>query len=140
MKKSFATLVKLQKTFVDNQRQILVSLMDNLERVEKRVTYLQNLKLREQAAAARNSVARMTYGAFLKSFVIKERMLEKERQTATTAVRMAQEKLSALYEEQKRYEIAEEQRLEEIAKEERRLERIQFDEIGGMRHERQKTG
>ncbi len=140
MKKSFATLIKLQKTLVDNQRQQLARLMDNLERVERLVAFLQNLKLREQAAAARNVIARMTYGAFLKSLAIKERALDKERQSATQAVRLAQEKLAELFEEQKRYEIAEEQRLEEIAREERRLEGLQFDEIGGVRHERQKAG
>jgi len=82
----------------------------------------------------------MTYGAFLKILVVRQRSLVQERQTAAMAVHMAQDKLAELFEEQKRYEIAEEQRLEEIAKEERRLERIEFDEIGGTRHERQKTG
>ena len=140
MKKSFATLIKLQKTYVDEQRQQLSRLLENLERIENQIAQLESMKMREQAAAERDPIARMTYGAFLKAVVAKERVLQKERQTAAMAVRMAQEKLAELFEEQKRYEIAEEQRLEEIAKEERRLERIEFDEIGGTRHERKRAG
>ncbi|MFA5040228.1 MAG: flagellar FliJ family protein [Bdellovibrionales bacterium] len=140
MKKSFATLIKLQKTLVDEQRQQLARLIENLDRIEKRVAELRAMKLREQAAAARNPIVRMTYGAFLKGLIVRERSLDKEHQTAARAVHLAQEKLAELFEEQKRYEIAEEQRLQDIAKAELRLETLEFDEIGGMRHERQKTG
>ncbi|MFA4994620.1 MAG: flagellar FliJ family protein [Bdellovibrionales bacterium] len=139
MKKSFATLIKLQKTLVDEQRQHLARLMENLEKIENRIRQLEALRAREQAAAAKNEIARMTYGAFLKNLIAKRRELEKEHQAAAAAVRKAQERMAELFEEQKRYEIAEEQRIEEIEKEERRLERIELDEIGGVRHERKKS-
>jgi len=139
MKKSFATLIKLQKTFVDEQRQQLARLQENLDRIEGRITQLEILKAREQAAAAQDPVARMTYGAFLKIVIATGRALVAERQAAAMAVHIAQDKLAELFEEQKRYEIAEEQRLEEIARTERRLETLALDEVGGVMHERRRT-
>lgn len=133
--KSFATLIKLQKSYVDEQRQQLARLLDNLEQVESRIAQLEIIKIREQAAA-KDEAARITYGAYLKGMIIKERALEKERQTAAQAVKIAQDKLAVLFEDQKRYETAEERRIEEEAKEARRLERIALDEIGGTMHER----
>jgi flagellar protein FliJ len=137
--KSLATLIKLQKTFVDEQRQLLAHLQEYLQRVEGLIAQLEYLKITEQAAA-KDAVTRMTYGAFLKMIIVKGRALEQERQIAVMAVEKAQEKLAELFEEQKRYEIAEEQRLEMEAKAERRLETIELDEIGGTRHERQRAG
>jgi flagellar protein FliJ len=137
--KSLATLIKLQKTFVDEQRQLLTRLLEYLQRIESLIVQLDNLKTSERAAA-KDAVTRMTYGAFLKMIVVKSRALEQERQVAKMAVEKAQEKLLELFEEQKRYEIAEEQRIELEAKAERRLETLELDEIGGTRHERQRTG
>lgn len=134
--KSFKTLIKLQKTFVDEQRQQLTRLQENLDRILAKIANLNAIKLRESKAAARDPVARMTYGAFLKTLVAKERIFEEERIVADQAVQIAQDKLASLFEEQKRYEIAEEQRLEREAKEEMRRETIELDEIGGVRHRR----
>ena len=53
--KSFATLIKLQKTLVDEQRQHLSHLLENLEGIESKITQLEILKAREQAAARRES-------------------------------------------------------------------------------------
>ncbi|MDR3424408.1 MAG: hypothetical protein P4M13_04930 [Alphaproteobacteria bacterium] len=138
-RKSFATLIKLQKNLVDEQRQQLARLLDHLERIEGQIAQLEILKAREQAAA-QDLAARATYGAFLKNMIIKGQALEKDRQMAALAVKIAQDRLAVLFEDQKRYETAEAQRLEEEAKEERRLETIELDEIGGVRHERQREG
>ena len=136
--KSLATLIKLQKTFVDEQRQQLARLLDHLEKIDGKITQLEIMKAREQAAV-QDDAARITYGAFLKQMVIKGRELEKERQTAEMAVKLAQDKLAELFEEQKRYETAEANRIEAEAKAERRLETLELDEIGGTRHQRQKS-
>jgi flagellar biosynthesis chaperone FliJ len=135
---SLQTLIKLQKTRVDEQRQHLARLQDALERIDGAIAQLEIQKAREQEAA-RDPALRTTYGAFLKSLVMKERLLDQERQTAAQAVKIAHDKLAELFEEQKRYEIAEEQRLESEARAERRLERIALDEIGGVMHERNKA-
>ncbi len=136
--KSLSTLIKLQKTFVDEQRQHLARLLDNMERIEGKIIQLEIMKAREQAAA-QDDAARITYGAFLKEMVTQGRALEQERQVAAMAVKVAQEKLAELFEEQKRFETAEAQRTEAEAKEERRLETIELDEIGGTRHERKRS-
>jgi len=135
--KSLATLIKLQKTRVDEQRILVLQLLERLEGIEGKIVQLEIRKARELAAAKDNE-ARATYGAFLKAMVAEGRELEKERHTAALAVKIAQDKLAELFEEQKRYEIAEQQRLDEEAQEERRRERIELDEIGGVMHERKK--
>ena len=135
--KSLATLIKLQKTLVDEQRQHLRRLLEHLDEIEHSITHLEICKAREQAAT-QDEAARLTYGAFLKKMVEQGRTLEKERQTAEMAVKIAQDKLAQLFEEQKRYEIAEAQRLSDEMKEERRRETIELDEIGGVTHERRR--
>ena len=60
------------------------------------------------------------------------------RKAAAHAIDQALAKLTELFEEQKRYEIAESARIEAEAKEERRRERIDLDEIGGVMFERKK--
>jgi len=135
--KSLATLIKLQKTRVDEQRQQLALLHDVLDRIENDIAQLEISKAREQASS-QDDAARLTYGAFLKSMIAKGRELEKNRQTVIEAVKIAQDKLAELFEEQKRYEIAEEQRIEAEARGERRRETLELDEIGGVMHERKR--
>ena len=136
-RKSFATLIKLQKNRVDEQRQILSQLQDLLDQVDARIAELEIIKARE-LDAAQDMSTRASYGAFLKGAVERGRILEKERHIAGLAVKSAQDKLIELYEEQKRYETAEAQRLEEEAQELRRVERIELDEVGGVMLERQR--
>jgi len=136
--KSLSTLIKLQKTLVDEQRQHLSTLQDRLEQIEGYIAQLEIQKAREQSAALDNE-ARATYGAFLQQMVAQGRLLERERQTAAMAVKIAQDKLSELFEEQKRYEIAEAQRMESEAKAERRRETIELDEIGSISYERKRA-
>jgi hypothetical protein len=135
--KSLATLIKLQKTLVDEQRQVLAGLLERLDTIEFQIAQLEIRKTRE-LEAAKDEHARATYGAFLKNMVTQERVLEKDRHTALMAVKIAQDRLAVLFEEQKRYEIAEEKRIDDEAREERRRERIDLDEIGAVIHERRK--
>ncbi|MDD3370714.1 MAG: hypothetical protein PHE27_02690 [Alphaproteobacteria bacterium] len=138
MKKSFKTLIKLQKTLVDEQQRQLAQLRDHLALIETKIAQLQVLQVREKKAAEQDPVTRMTYGAFLKTVITLNRELEKQRRSLEGEVVRAQAKLAELFEEQKRYEIAEEQRLEEIVREVKRLETLQLDEVGGVMHERKR--
>ncbi len=133
------TLIKLQKAYVDEQRQQLAKLQDLLDAIVRRIAELEIQKVREQLAAENHPDARATYGAFLKAINDKARELEKERKTMEQIVEQARTKLSMLFEEQKRYEIAEEARVAAEQKEERRRESIAFDEIGGTAHERRRN-
>ncbi|MDX2028366.1 MAG: hypothetical protein SFW62_07000 [Alphaproteobacteria bacterium] len=134
--KSLATLIKLQKTYVDEQRLLLARLQEQLDAIEQAIAVLEIQKVREQEVARDNEEARATYGAFVKAALDKGKELEKHRQIAEAAIEAAREKLSELFEEQKRYEIAEEARIEAEEREERRRETIELDEIGSVRHTR----
>jgi pyruvate/2-oxoacid:ferredoxin oxidoreductase alpha subunit len=135
--KSLATLIKLQKTLVDEQRTHLARLQEQVDLIDNKIAQVEIRKAREQAAA-QDQESRATYGAFAKAMVAQGRALEKERQTAVAAVRIAQDKLSELFETQKRYEIAEAQRIDAATRAEMRRETLALDEIGGVMHERKR--
>lgn len=135
--RTLKTLIKLQKTRVDEQRQILAKLQDALSLIEERMMQLEIDMAREQVVAQENEEARESLGAYLKACVQKARDLEKQRHAAIIAVDEAREGLIQLFEEQKRYEIAlTAQEAEQLA-EEKHNERLELDEIGGTRHARQ---
>ncbi len=136
--KSLSTLIKLQKTRVDEQRQHVAKLQAHLEMIDRQITELEISKAREQVAADQSPEARTTYGAFLKGAVLKGRELDKQRRVAADAVEIARQQLTALFEEQKRYEIAEAARIAKERREEQRRETIELNEIGGMTHDRNK--
>jgi flagellar export protein FliJ len=129
---SFATLIKLQKTRVDEQRQFLAKLLEHLEAIERAIAEHEIRQAREQLAIQENPAAAMTYGAFVKWAVDHARNLERQYVTVAKAVDLARGKLAELFEEQKRYEIAEADRLEELRREELRQETIELDEIGSV--------
>ena len=134
--KSLATLIKLQKTYVDEQRQHLAHLLDEQEKIQHKIAALEIEMAREQVAAQEHPEAQATYGAFLKAAIERARALEKDRQAGEHAIEIARDKLSRLFEEQKRYEIAEAARIEAELSAERRLERIDLDEIGSVTYVR----
>lgn len=136
---TLSTLIKLQKSLVDEQRQHLALLQRMLDSILHRMTQLEIEKAREQVLAEKNPDSRTTYGAFLKRMAIRGRDLEKERAFVQQAMDETHAKLAELFEEQKRYEIAEQARIDAEAREERRQETIELDEIGGITHERRKT-
>jgi flagellar biosynthesis chaperone FliJ len=137
--KSLATLIKLQKAHVDEQRQHVAKLQNHLALIERAIRDLEVQKTQEQIAARKSGEHAITYGAFLKAAVQRGRELAKNRQAAEEAVRIALDKLAELFEEQKRYEIAEQRRVELERKEEQRRETIELDEVGGITHERRKA-
>jgi flagellar protein FliJ len=134
--KTLQTLIKLQKLYVDEQRQQLAKLQDMLETIEQKIAVLEIEKAREQVAAEENPDARATYGVYLKNMQMKKKVYDQERQAALYAIEIARTKLSELFEEQKRYEVAEEARAEAEAKEENRRDNLALDEIGSVTHER----
>jgi hypothetical protein len=95
--KSLDTLIKLQKTRVDEQRVALVKLQEHLENLEKGIAALEVQKAREQVAAQENPEAAVTYGAFLKTAVKQGRELEKQRQTMEIAINIARNILYELF-------------------------------------------
>lgn len=137
--KTLETLIKLQKSLIDEQRQHLARLQDHLDNVLHRIAELEVEKAREQLAAEAHPEARTTYGAYVRRAADRGKQLEIERVAAQQAVDIAHARLAEMFEEQKRYEIAEEARLEAEAREESRREGLQMDEVGGMTHERRRN-
>jgi hypothetical protein len=136
--KSLATLIKLQKTYVDEQRLVLARLQEHLEQIEQEIAAHEIAMTREQIAAQNDEQARFAYGAYVKAAVAQARILEKGRQTAVESVEIARVKLSELFEEQKRYEIAQAAREEAAAAEQRKLDRLELDEVGSVQFTRKK--
>ncbi|MER2519480.1 MAG: hypothetical protein ABTQ34_02195 [Bdellovibrionales bacterium] len=131
--KSLATLIKLQKTRVDEKRQELARQMDILERTERAIAQLAIALVSEQQAASQNEESRATYGAWLRAAILRGKALEKERLANLAAVEAARDKLSEVFSEQKRYEQAESARLEALRKEEAHKETVTLDEVGSTR-------
>lgn len=136
--KTLPTLIKMQKMRVDEQRQLLAKLQDNLAAIEQRMVELEIEKAREQAIAQEDETARAGLGSYLKSAIEKGRALEKERQVMQAAVDTARDELMQIFEEQKRYEIAEAARLAVEQAEEKHRECLDLDEVGSTRFARQK--
>ena len=136
MKKTLATLIKLQKTYVDEQRILLARLQIHLEEVETEIMELEVRKVREQIVVKENPASAMTYGNFVRWAIDHGQELEEKRIIAETAVNLARERLAELFEEQKRNAIAETMRLEGERKGALRIERIDRDEVGSVSFER----
>ena len=137
--KSLTTLIKLQKTYVDQQRLTLAKLQERLDLIDRGILGLEAQKTREAAAAKKDPAAAITYGHYIKEALRQGQALAKERAIAVAAVNAAREKLAELFEEQKRYETAEEMRIKAEAREELRRETAELDEIGGVTHERNRA-
>ncbi len=137
--RGLSTLVKLAKTRLDEQRQILATLQDQLDRIENEIVGLETRRLLEQDAVDKNPEISYTYGDFLRSYIVKSRDLAKKRDAAAAAVEIARGRLSALFEEQKRYEIAEANRRAEELREELRRETAELDETGSVGFQRNKN-
>ena len=132
------TLIKLQKSEVDEQRQMLAKLQDYLNSLDRQLAELQIEQAREQIAAKQNPTTALTYGNYVKQTLIKQEELTQRRASAAAAVELARDRLADLFEAQKRYEIVAANREAEALLVEQRNERIELDEIGSVRFAREK--
>ena len=129
---NLATLIKLQKTRVDEQRLLLAKLHEQLENIENTIRTLMEEQEQQRALLKREPSANLTYGEYLESSLKKLKLLEAQKTTAIMAVNLARDRLAEVFEEQKRYEIAEKARLEEEEREQQRQETQTLDEIGSI--------
>jgi flagellar protein FliJ len=134
--KSIATLIKLQKSRVDEQRQILADQQAVFDRIEQEIVALATQQAREQEIARDSTEATTTYGAFIKWATERARQLEAARVAAQIAVEQARDVLSQLFEEQKRYETVQANRVAEERAAELKREQEGLDETAVMNFER----
>ena len=138
MADSLATLIKLMKTHVDEQRQLLAKVQAHLAQIEYEITELEIRQATEQLTVQQNPDMALTYGDFVRWAIERARELETQRQTAAAAVELARDKLSQLFEEQKRYELAAVARDAEERREELKRENDELNEIGSVNFMRNK--
>lgn len=136
--KSLATLIKLQKSRVDEQRLLMVKLQEQLARIEGDLAALRREREEQKELVSAYPELGLTYGEYVRESLKKEALLERKRRTAAQAVSIAHDRLSELFEEQKRYELAEANRLEEEAREEAHKETLALDEVGSISFVRKK--
>lgn len=136
--KSLATLIKLQKTRVDEQRLVLAKMQEQLALILGHIEALQSEQEEQRNLLHTNPELAMTYGDYVKVALKKMELLEKKRRTAEIAVSAALEKLAEVFEEQKRYELAEQNRIEEEEREQQRRETHTLDEVGSVSFIRKK--
>lgn len=130
--KNLSTLIKLQKTKVDEQRILLLKLQQKLDAIIATLEAIEREKDEQEALLHEDPSLGVTYGDYLSRFLETKEILEKEKASTEHAVDIARDQLAELFEEQKRYEIAKQKRLDDITREEQRKDRIELDEIGSI--------
>ena len=132
MKSGLQTLIKLQKTQVDEQRTHLAKLDQQLQAVDIKIALLEAEKQAQESLLHENPDMGLTYAGYLAQYLKKRAVYARERHIMVKAIEMARDKLAELFEEQKRYEIAEEQRLLKERQKEAAEERKILDEVGSV--------
>lgn len=138
--KNLTTLIKLQKTKVDEQRILLLKLQKQLDDLVEALARLEHEKSLQEELLHKEPSLSMTYGDYLKQYIAKKEFLEKEKSSTEQAVNKSRDQLAQLFEEQKRYEIAKQNRLDEETRERLRKETISLDEVGSISYLRNKNG
>jgi len=136
--KSLATLIKLQKTHVDEQQLVLAKMREQLALVVAQVEALCDEQEQQRQLLHENPDLSLTYGEYVKNVIKKMEVLEKKKKAAEYAVDIAHQRLAEVFEEQKRYELAEQNRIEEEEREQQRRETHTLDEVGSISFIRKK--
>lgn len=132
------TLIKMQKLYVDEQRRVLAARQAEADAIMMAIVTLQANLESEKARATEQPDAVMMIGAYIRTTLHKHEQLQRSLSAKEREVEKERAKLSVLFEELKRYEIAQENwdaaRREELAK----RENLAYDEQAGQRHHKQK--
>jgi len=136
--KNLKTLVKLQKTKVDEQRIVLLKVQTILDEIIISIENLEKDKKKQEELLHKEPEVGMTYADYLNQYINKKEHLHKKKESTQYAVDLARNQLAELFEEQKRYEIALQKRIDEAKQEEQRKERLYLDEVGSTSFLRKK--
>ena len=134
--KSVKTLIKLQKSKVDEQRRVIAEHQKALDRVEQELVELAAQQAREQEVAREKPEQALTYGQFIKWALQRTQDLHNARAAILQALENEREVLALLFEEQKRYEIVDANREQAEALAEEKREQAALDETAVMNFER----
>lgn len=131
------TLIKMQKLYVDEQRRVLAARQTEADTIMMAIATLQANLESEKARASEQPDAAMMIGAYIRTALHRHDQLQRDLSAKEREVEKERAKLSVLFEELKRYEIAQENwdkaQREELAK----RETLSYDEQAGQRHHKQ---
>ncbi len=134
--KQLETLIKMHKFYVDEQRRVLGVKQAEADAIMMAIATLQaNLEMeKERAAQTEEPEVLFSIGIYIKEQLKKNERLQLDLSAKEAEVAVERDKLSAMFEELKRYEIAQENWEEEQRMAEQKGENKVYDEQSGQRH------
>ena len=129
MKNALATLSRIEKFNINEQRRILVSLLDQQESFQLELDNL-NLRFEQEKEFHRHNELVGDFGAYLKKYLADKEELENQIQSLEQQIEQVRNIISEMFKEQKTYEIIDKNHQEKAQKEEDLKIRKQLDEIG----------
>lgn len=134
--KQLETLIKMHKFYVDEQRRVLGVKQAEADAIMMAIATLQaNLEMeKERAAQTEEPEVLFSIGVYIKEQLKKNERLQLDLSAKEAEVAVERDKLSAMFEELKRYEIAQENWEEEQRMAEQKAENKVYDEQSGQRH------
>lgn len=134
--KQLETLIKMHKFHVDEQRRVLAAKQAEADAIMMAIATLQaNLEMeKERASQTEEQEVLFSIGVYIKEQLKKHERMQRDLSAKEAEVNVEREKLSMMFEELKRYEIAQENWEEEQRLAEQKAENKVYDEQSGQRH------
>lgn len=137
-RRDISQLIKMHKLYVDEQRRVLADKQRDVDVLMMEIAALQaNLEIeKEKAAENGQGESHFTLGAFIENSLRKNEKLQRALSQKERVVEVERDKLSQMFEELKRYEIAQENWNVAYETFERKAEESAYDERAGQQHQR----
>ncbi len=129
MAKSLKSLSKIQKYNIDEQRKILNGYLNEEVTIMRKLKEL-NENFEREKAYCEKTAELSSFGVYLKSYIDTRKHYEAELAAVKEKIEEIKDIITALYKEQKTYDIVDENREKKELKEEEIKEQQTLDEIG----------
>lgn len=142
MKSSLQTLSRIQKFNIDEQRKLLVEQQEKEERLINEINKL-TAQFEQEKEFARNHANYGDFGLYAKRYIAKRDDLETSLAAVQARIEEIRDTISAMFKEQKTFEIVDKNRKKAEQKELRDKEQKMLDEIGTnayIKHQRNDKG
>ena len=142
MKDSLATLSRIEKFNINEQRKILISLQDQQEAFISELNNL-NTQFETEKEFYRQHNMVGDFGAYVKKYLETKETLENKIAELEQKIEQVRNIITDMFKEQKTYEIIDENRKKRIQQEEDLKLRKQLDEIGTnsyIKHHKEQQG
>ena len=129
MKSPYVTLSRIKKFELDEKKRLLAA---ELEQEEIHVKKLQNLNenyAREKEFASTHPEL-CDFGLYTEQYLKKKRALERQIETIRRRIEALRDEMSAIFKDQKTYDIVEENHQKQAQKEAEAQEQKMLDEVG----------